>query len=175
MSSSVPDQWVLAAVAQATRRRHLITKCPGCTGARIHSKRRNGAGVLVVGNGGRPRSSRSPSGPATAAGGPSPSHGASPRGASRVARRWLGSRRPRSTGRRTDGSWRRVREIQTEVVAKIGDSMPMCQNAISGSKNINVYRGLRGPNLGVQDGPKAPGGRGTTTGREEKAESMTWK
>ena len=38
-----PDQWVLAVVEQAMRKRHRITQCPGCLGPRIHSKRRRGS------------------------------------------------------------------------------------------------------------------------------------
>ena len=41
--SREPDQLVLAVVAQAMRRRHRVTRCPGCDGPRIHSKRRNGS------------------------------------------------------------------------------------------------------------------------------------
>ena len=41
--SREPDQLVLAVVAQAMRKRHRISKCPGCDGPRIHSKRRKGS------------------------------------------------------------------------------------------------------------------------------------
>ena len=38
-----PDQWVLAVVETAMRKRYLITDCPDCRGPRIHSKQRNGS------------------------------------------------------------------------------------------------------------------------------------
>ena len=40
---TTPDHFVLAVVAQAMRKRHRITQCPGCMGPRIHSKLRNGS------------------------------------------------------------------------------------------------------------------------------------
>lgn len=42
-SAITPDQWVLAVVAKAMRKRHRVTQCPGCQGPRIHSKRRRGS------------------------------------------------------------------------------------------------------------------------------------
>ena len=49
MSSSVPDQRVLAVVEQAMRKHHRITQCPGCTGPRIHSKQRRGSLCFLCG------------------------------------------------------------------------------------------------------------------------------
>ena len=42
-SAVTPDQFVLAVVAQAMRKRHRVTQCPGCMGPRIHSKQRRGS------------------------------------------------------------------------------------------------------------------------------------
>ena len=45
-----------------------------------------------------------------------------------------------------------MRDIQTEIGTRTGDSIPMCQNVISGSKGTNGSGGLQGPFSGVQDG-----------------------
>lgn len=160
-----PDPWVLAVVEKAMRKGHRISDCPDCRGPRIHSKRRKGS--WCVGCGRRWETSVIVLGKRTcdAVGNRSRSRAASPAAASSVAGRWLASRRRHSTGRRTGGSRRSACEIQTASGAKRGDSIPLPQNAFSGSKQPNVYRGLWGSCFGVRDRPKAPGRQRPSSGR----------